>query len=167
MKLFLTVYRHSAVCRAKAALCLMCAVLCAAPVWAAQPVPDVLLPLVGASNSQQGGAAFPVDGNVREVWTGSAYSSTFRLGLCFKPDASLSGVAYVQRADGEIDTYHLAGRKQGKKVAAHHQSGHTFTFTLVGNDAVEGVIAIKGGLSLAVKGKRWRNAGVPEKDMCF
>lgn len=152
--------------RASLALCALWLVLCAAPACAAAPA-EVLLPLIDAHNKPKGGASFPVDGNVREVWTGSAYSSTFRLGLCFKPDNSLSGVAYVQRADGEIDTYHLSGRKQGQNVAARHQSGNTFIFTVVGKNAVEGVIAIKGGLSLSVKGKRWQQAGVPEKDMCF
>ena len=91
---------------------------------------------------------------VRELWTGSLYSSTYRVGLCFSADGNVRGVVYLRLYNGKVDVYHIAGSVKNNEVRARHSSGHTFKGHLVSNDKVEGTITLKNGMKVQLEGKR-------------
>ncbi|WP_291302407.1 hypothetical protein [Desulfovibrio sp. MES5] len=91
---------------------------------------------------------------VRELWTGSLYSSTYRVGVCFSADGNVRGVLYLRLYNGHVDVYHIVGSVQNNEVRARHSSGHTFKGRLVSNDKVEGTITLKNGMKVQLEGKR-------------
>ncbi len=91
---------------------------------------------------------------VRELWTGSLYSSTYRVGLCFSADGNVRGVVYLRLYNGKVDVYHIVGSVKNNEVLARHSSGHAFKGHLVSNDKVEGTITLKNGMKVQLEGKR-------------
>ena len=91
---------------------------------------------------------------VRELWTGSLYSSTYRVGLCFSADGNVRGVVYLRLYNGKVDVYHIVGSVKNNEVRARHSSGHAFKGRLVSNDKVEGTITLKNGMKVQIEGKR-------------
>ena len=91
---------------------------------------------------------------VRELWTGSLYSSTYRVGLCFSADGNVRGVVYLRLYNGKVDVYHIVGSVKNNEVRARHSSGHAFKGRLVSNDKVEGTITLKNGMKVQLEGKR-------------
>lgn len=97
-------------------------------------------------------AGGPVE--VRELWTGSLYSSTYRVGVCFSADGNVRGVVRLRLYNGQVDVYHIVGSVQNNEVRARHSSGHAFKGRLVSNDKVEGTITLKNGMKVQLEGKR-------------
>lgn len=91
---------------------------------------------------------------VRELWTGSLYSSTYKVGVCFSADGSVRGVVQLRLYNGQVDVYHIEGSVQNNEVRARHSSGHTFKGHLVSGDRVEGTIKLKNGMNVQLEGKR-------------
>ncbi|MDD4701443.1 MAG: hypothetical protein PHI96_04410 [Desulfovibrio sp.] len=91
---------------------------------------------------------------VRELWTGSLYSSTYKVGVCFSADGSVRGVVKLRLYNGQVDVYHIQGSVQNNEVRARHSSGHTFKGRLVSGDKVEGTIKLKNGMKVQLEGKR-------------
>ncbi|MGN0009129.1 MAG: hypothetical protein ACI33N_05695 [Desulfovibrionaceae bacterium] len=126
-----------------------------------------LVRLIGPDGRPSGGREAPADGNLREVWTGSLYSSTFRAGVCTRPDGSMRGVLLLQLANGDVDVYHVHGKKHGDELQATHPSGHSFRGSLDSPTAVQGVISLKNGMNISLRGRRWQQAALPEEDACY
>ena len=140
----------------------------AGPQWLhAGGMPQHLLQMVGADLTPSGGKEAPADGNTREVWTGSLYSSTYRAGVCTKPDGRMSGVLFLQLANGDVDVYHVEGQRQADTVFARHHSGHSFTGRLASPSEIRGDITLKNGMSISLKGQRWPQAALPKKTPAF
>lgn len=91
---------------------------------------------------------------VRELWTGSLYSSTYRVGLCFSADGSVRGVVHLRLYNGKVDVYHIVGSVRNNEIQARHSSGHTFKGRLVSANKVEGVIKLKSGMKVHLEGTR-------------
>ncbi len=91
---------------------------------------------------------------VRELWTGSLYSSTYKVGLCFSADGNVRGVVYLRLYNGKVDVYHIVGSVKNNEIRARHSSGHAFKGRLVSNDKVEGTITLKNGMKVQLEGKR-------------
>ena len=91
---------------------------------------------------------------VRELWTGSLYSSTYKVGVCFSADGNVRGVVQLRLYNGQVDVYHIVGSVQNNEVQARHSSGHTFKGRLVSGDKVEGTIKLKNGMKVQLEGKR-------------
>ena len=97
-------------------------------------------------------AAGPVE--VKELWTGSLYSSTYRVGVCFSADGSVRGVVHLRLYNGKVDVYHIVGSVRNNEIEARHSSGHTFKGRLVSANRVEGVIKLKSGMKVQLEGTR-------------
>ena len=109
----------------------------------------------------------PDSGNpveVRELWTGSLYSSTYRVGVCFSAQGKVRGVVHLRLYNGKVDVYHIDGTVQNNEIEAHHSSGHKFKGRLVSADAVEGVISLKNGMNVRLEGKRTHDAPLAPED---
>ncbi len=109
----------------------------------------------------------PDSGNpveVRELWTGSLYSSTYRVGVCFSAQGKVRGVVHLRLYNGKVDVYHIDGTVQNNEIEAHHSSGHKFKGRLVSADAVEGVISLKNGMNVRLEGKRTHDAPLDPED---
>ncbi|MFT4302441.1 MAG: hypothetical protein QM579_11880 [Desulfovibrio sp.] len=91
---------------------------------------------------------------VRELWTGSLYSSTYKVGVCFSADGNVRGVVQLRLYNGQVDVYHIVGSVQNNEIQARHSSGHTFKGRLVSGDKVEGTIKLKNGMKVQLEGKR-------------
>ncbi len=91
---------------------------------------------------------------VRELWTGSLYSSTYKVGLCFSADGKVRGVVHLRLYNGKVDVYHIVGSVQNNEIQARHSSGHTFKGRLVSASKVEGVIKLKNGKKVRLEGTR-------------
>ncbi|WP_291440856.1 hypothetical protein [Desulfovibrio sp.] len=91
---------------------------------------------------------------VRELWTGSLYSSTYKVGLCFSADGKVRGVVHLRLYNGKVDVYHIVGSVQNNEIQARHSSGHTFKGRLVSANKVEGVIKLKSGMKVRLEGTR-------------
>lgn len=91
---------------------------------------------------------------VRELWTGSLYSSTYKVGVCFSADGNVRGVVQLRLYNGQVDVYHIVGSVQNNEIQARHSSGHTFKGRLVSGDRVEGTIKLKNGMKVQLEGKR-------------
>ena len=91
---------------------------------------------------------------VTELWAGSLYSSTYKVGLCFSADGKVRGVVHLRLYNGKVDVYHIEGSVQNNEIQARHSSGHTFKGRLVSASKVEGVIKVKNGMSVRLEGSR-------------
>ena len=101
---------------------------------------------------------------VRELWTGALYTSTYRVGICFSALGDLRGVVHLKLRTGEVDVYHIIGEVNNNEIRARHSSGHTFEGRLVSADAVEGIISLKSGMRVRLEGRREHNARLAEED---
>ncbi len=101
---------------------------------------------------------------VRELWTGSLYTSTYRVGVCFAATGALRGVVHLKLRSGKVDVYHIIGEVRNNEIRAHHSSGHSFTGHLVSENGVEGIIILKNGMRVRLKGVREHNAHLADGD---
>lgn len=117
----------------------------------------------GASNGTEAPAssvpavsAVPVE--VSELWVGSLYASSFRVGVCFSSLGDVRGVVLLQVPSGKVDVYHITGSVNGNTVEASHRAGHKFKGRLVSSDKVEGVITLRNGMKISLEGVRTHDA---------
>ena len=101
---------------------------------------------------------------VRELWTGSLYSSTYRVGVCFSAQGTVRGVVQLRLYNGKVDVYHIDGTVLNNDIEAHHSSGHKFKGRLVSADTVEGVISLKNGMNVRLEGKRTHGVELAPED---
>ena len=117
----------------------------------------------GAGTSGASGASgAPVE--VRELWTGSLYSSTYRVGVCISAQGTVRGVVQLRLYNGKVDVYHIDGTVLNNDIEAHHSSGHKFKGRLVSADSVEGVISLKNGMNVRLEGKRAHDVELAPED---
>ena len=119
------------------------------------PAGDTATPAPSAANT-------PVE--VRELWTGSLYSSTYRVGVCVSAQGSVRGVVHLRLYNGKVDVYHIDGTVRNNDIEAHHSSGHSFKGRLASADKVEGVISLKNGMNVRLEGKRTHDAPLAPED---
>ncbi|MDR1856985.1 MAG: hypothetical protein LBR22_07480 [Desulfovibrio sp.] len=100
----------------------------------------------------------------KELWTGSLYTSTYRVGLCFSPKGTLRGVVHLRLMSGQVDVYHINGTVKDGRVTASHSSGHSFTGRLVAPDRVKGRIVLKSGRKIDLEGTRHRGVSLAPED---
>lgn len=101
---------------------------------------------------------------VRELWTGSLYSSTYRVGVCVSAQGTVRGVVHLRLYNGKVDVYHIDGTVRNNDIEAHHSSGHSFKGRLASADKVEGVISLKNGMNVRLEGKRTHDAPLAPED---
>ena len=101
---------------------------------------------------------------VRELWTGSLYSSTYRVGVCVSAQGAVRGVVHLRLYNGKVDVYHIDGTVRNNDIEAHHSSGHSFKGRLASADKVEGVISLKNGMNIRLEGKRIHDAPLAPED---
>ncbi len=116
---------------------------------------DTATPAPSAANT-------PVE--VRELWTGSLYSSTYRVGVCVSAQGTVRGVVHLRLYNGKVDVYHIDGTVRNNDIEAHHSSGHSFKGRLASADKVEGVISLKNGMNVRLEGKRIHDAPLAPED---
>ena len=150
-------------CLKSAALCLaLFASLGLHTVRAAEAAP-VSAPAAGPTSTQESVASgSPVE--VRELWTGSLYSSTYRVGVCVSAQGNVRGVVQLRLYNGKVDVYHIDGTVQNNEIEAHHSSGHKFKGRLASADTVEGVISLKNGMNIKLEGKRSHDVELAPED---
>ena len=119
------------------------------------PAGDTATPAPSAANT-------PVE--VRELWTGSLYSSTYRVGVCVSAQGAVRGVVHLRLYNGKVDVYHIDGTVRNNDIEAHHSSGHSFKGRLASADKVEGVISLKNGMNIRLEGKRIHDAPLAPED---
>ena len=119
------------------------------------PAGDTATPPQPAANT-------PVE--VRELWTGSLYSSTYRVGVCVSAQGTVRGVVHLRLYNGKVDVYHIDGTVRNNDIEAHHSSGHSFKGRLASADKVEGVISLKNGMNVRLEGKRIHDAPLAPED---
>ena len=119
------------------------------------PAGDTATPGPSAANT-------PVE--VRELWTGSLYSSTYRVGVCVSAQGTVRGVVHLRLYNGKVDVYHIDGTVRNNDIEAHHSSGHSFKGRLASADKVEGVISLKNGMNVRLEGKRIHDAPLAPED---
>ena len=118
---------------------------------------------LGPASVQESAASdSPVE--VRELWTGSLYSSTYRVGVCFSAQGKVRGVVHLRLYNGKVDVYHIDGTVQNNDIEAHHSSGHKFKGRLASADTVEGVISLKNGMNIKLEGKRAHDVELAPED---
>ena len=127
-------------------------------------VPATMPPIVSGATSVQEPAASGSPVEVRELWTGSLYSSTYRVGLCFSAQGKVRGVVHLRLYNGKVDVYHIDGTVQNNDIEAHHSSGHKFKGRLASADTVEGVISLKNGMNIKLEGKRAHDVELAPED---
>ena len=127
----------------------------------------------GAASTASGGEATPAAKKesgqngpveVRELWTGGLYSSTYRVGVCFSAQGKVRGVVHLRLYNGKVDVYHIEGEVKNNEIVAHHSSGHSFKGHLLSSDAVEGDISLKNGMKVHLEGKRTHDASLAPED---
>ena len=170
------------VLRAGRSMCFKCAALCLAlfaglgvpAVRAAKAAPAPAAAAASASASvsaagtgtpstqESAASGRPVE--VRELWTGSLYSSTYRVGVCFSAQGTVRGVVQLRLYNGKVDVYHIDGTVQNNEIEAHHSSGHKFKGRLASADTVEGVISLKNGMNIKLEGKRAHDVELAPED---
>lgn len=101
---------------------------------------------------------------VTELWTGSLYTSTFRVGLCFSAQGKVRGVLHLRLANGQVDVYHFEGSVKDNAIEASHSSGHRFKGRLSAPDKVEGTISLKNGMKIKLEGKRVQDVPLASED---
>ena len=143
--------------------------LLAATVAETAPVPPQAVSAAAPESGQGAGASTasgtsgaPVE--VRELWTGSLYSSTYRVGVCISAQGTVRGVVQLRLYNGKVDVYHIDGTVLNNDIEAHHSSGHKFKGRLVSADSVEGVISLKNGMNVRLKGKRAHDVELAPED---
>ena len=119
------------------------------------PAGDTATPAPSAANT-------PVE--VRELWTGSLYSSTYRVGVCVSAQGTVRGVVHLRLYNGKVDVYHIDGTVRNNDIEAHHSSGHSFKGRLASAEKVEGVISLKNGMNVRLEGKRIHDAPLAPED---
>ena len=119
-------------------------------------------PVAPTTGPDTAAAGSPVE--VRELWTGSLYSSTYRVGVCFSAQGTVRGVVQLRLYNGKVDVYHIDGTVQNNDVEAHHSSGHKFKGRLVSADSVEGDISLKNGMNVRLEGKRTHGVELAPED---
>ena len=119
------------------------------------PAGDTVTPPQPAANT-------PVE--VRELWTGSLYSSTYRVGVCVSAQGAVRGVVHLRLYNGKVDVYHIDGTVRNNDIEAHHSSGHSFKGRLASAEKVEGVISLKNGMNVRLEGKRTHDAQLAPED---
>lgn len=119
------------------------------------PAGDTATPAPSAAHT-------PVE--VRELWTGSLYSSTYRVGVCVSAQGTVRGVVHLRLYNGKVDVYHIDGTVRNNDIEAHHSSGHSFKGRLASADKVEGVISLKNGMNVRLEGKRIHDAPLAPED---
>ncbi len=170
------------VLRAGRSMCFKCAALCLAlfaglgvpavraakaapapPAAAASTSASVSAAVTGTPSTQESAASGrPVE--VRELWTGSLYSSTYRVGVCVSAQGNVRGVVHLRLYNGKVDVYHIDGTVQNNEIEAHHSSGHKFKGRLVTADTVEGVISLKNGMNIKLEGNRAHDVELAPED---
>ena len=170
------------VLRAGRSMCFKCAALCLAlfaglgvpAVRAAKAAPAPAAAAASASASvsaagtgtpstqESAASGRPVE--VRELWTGSLYSSTYRVGVCVSAQGNVRGVVHLRLYNGKVDVYHIDGTVQNNEIEAHHSSGHKFKGRLVTADTVEGVISLKNGMNIKLEGNRAHDVELAPED---
>ena len=158
------------VLRAGRSMCLKCAALCLAlfasfglhTVRAAEAAPVPAPSAAPASAQESVASGSPVE--VRELWTGSLYSSTYRVGVCVSAQGNVRGVVHLRLYNGKVDVYHIDGTVQNNEIEAHHSSGHKFKGRLASADTVEGVISLKNGMNIKLEGKRAHDVELAPED---
>lgn len=115
-----------------------------------------------AATAKPSAANTPVE--VRELWTGSLYSSTYRVGVCVSAQGTVRGVVHLRLYNGKVDVYHIDGTVRNNDIEAHHSSGHSFKGRLASADRVEGVISLKNGMNVRLEGKRTHDAQLAPED---
>ena len=130
----------------------------------AAPVPaPAAASAAGPTSAQKSDASgSPVE--VRELWTGSLYSSTYRVGVCVSAQGNVRGVVHLRLYNGKVDVYHIDGTVQNNDIEAHHSSGHKFKGRLASADTVEGVISLKNGMNIKLEGKRAHDVQLAPED---
>ena len=137
--------------------------LLAATVAETAPVPPQAVSAAAPESGQGAGASgAPVE--VRELWTGSLYSSTYRVGVCISAQGTVRGVVQLRLYNGKVDVYHIDGTVLNNDIEAHHSSGHKFKGRLVSADSVEGVISLKNGMNVRLEGKRAHDVELAPED---
>ena len=101
---------------------------------------------------------------VRELWTGSLYTSSFRVGMCVSAQGAVRGVLHLRLANGQVDVYHFTGTVKDNAIEASHSSGHTFRVRLSAPDKVEGTINLKNGMKIKLEGKRIQDVPLAPED---
>ena len=134
----------------------------AAPVPAPSAVPAAVPAAAPASAHESVASGSPVE--VRELWTGSLYSSTYRVGVCVSAQGNVRGVVQLRLYNGKVDVYHIDGTVQNNDIEAHHSSGHKFKGRLASADTVEGVISLKNGMNIKLEGKRAHDVQLAPED---
>lgn len=119
------------------------------------PAGDTATPAPSAANTSV---------EVRELWTGSLYSSTYRVGVCVSAQGTVRGVVHLRLYNGKVDVYHIDGTVRNNDIEAHHSSGHSFKGRLASADKVEGVISLKNGMNVRLEGKRIHDAPLAPED---
>lgn len=109
-------------------------------------------------------AVLSPNGETSELWTGTLYSSTYRVGLCVSANGAVRGALFLRLADGQIDEYHFNGTVKNNHIEAHHSSGHHFAGRLASRDRVEGRIRLKNGMAIFLEGKRILDAPLNYED---
>ena len=120
------------------------------------------LPAGDTATATTSAANTPVE--VRELWTGSLYSSTYRVGVCVSAQGTVRGVVHLRLYNGKVDVYHIDGTVRNNDIEAHHSSGHSFKGRLASADKVEGVISLKNGMNVRLEGKRTHDAPLAPED---
>lgn len=96
--------------------------------------------------------------DIRELWTGRIYTSTYRVGICFQPEGELRGVLLLRLTTGKEDVYHIFGRMDAGVLTARHTSGHSFRGHFDDDEHVSGEITLKSGRIVRLAGQRHHHA---------
>lgn len=131
----------------------------AVPALADESLPGAAAPAAGEKAVPSPSPSLPAasadaPAEVTELWTGSLYTSTFRVGLCFSAQGKVRGVLHLRLANGQVDVYHFEGSVKDNAIEASHSSGHRFKGRLSASDKVEGTISLKNGMKIKLEGKR-------------
>ena len=155
-------------------LCLFLAAALSGPFGAARPASaaETGSPDAAARAADPKPATAPGDASAapaakeerRELWTGSLYTSTYRIGLCVKPSGEARGVVLLRIYNGDVDVYHVEGTVRNGRITARHHSGHTFEGKYDSSDRASGTITLKSGRRISLKAKRTPDARLTEDD---
>lgn len=124
------------------------ALCCMAMLW---------LLLTGHCAAAQTPQSAHADDALRELWTGTLYTATFRMGVCVTHAGVLRGVLLLRHKNGDEDVYHVHGTVDNGHIRARHNSGHVFEGYFVGEDRVHLNVTLKGGRILHLEGVRIRD----------
>ncbi len=158
-------------CAAAVLLCLCLATALSGPFGTARPAsaetgsPDAAAGTADPKPAPGDASAAPAaQEERRELWTGSLYTSTYRIGLCVKPSGEARGVVLLRIYNGDVDVYHVEGTVRNGRITARHHSGHTFEGTYDSPDRVSGTITLKSGRRISLKAKRTPDARLTGDD---